>query len=195
ETLDYLAKQGVHHLGLNPRALILNGERLWIADFGLAQFVWLPAGQAAASMNVRYSAPELAQRKIGPACDQYSLALIYHELLTAAYPAPAPARKGESAGLCVDSLPTADRMVVARALHPDPRHRWESALDLIRALESVADSAAPAPPPHHVAQPTPAPIPQPPTVQTVDVLMARFGTNLTADVIRQRLEGFRQQWQ
>jgi hypothetical protein len=100
EALHGLAEQhGVQHLGLNPRNLVLQGDRLLLADFGLAQLVWLPAGQLIASLNTRYSAPELHQRQISPACDQYSLALIYHEMLTGYLPASLPGRRGSSPGL------------------------------------------------------------------------------------------------
>jgi serine/threonine protein kinase len=83
ESLDYLYQQhAIQHLGLNPRNLLLDNGRLLIADFGLIQLFWLPAEQPIAQLNGRYAAPELAQKKIGPACDQYSLALICHDLLT-----------------------------------------------------------------------------------------------------------------
>src|SRR5262249_25093412 len=74
----------VQHLGLNPRNLVLAGGQLLIADFGLVALLWLPAGQEVGALNARYSPPELLGRGPAPAlvhCDQYSLALIYHELL------------------------------------------------------------------------------------------------------------------
>src|SRR5205085_7866665 len=60
EALAYFAgKHGLYHLGLNPRNLLLDGGRLRVADFGLVQLRWQPAGQAVAGLNARYSAPEL----------------------------------------------------------------------------------------------------------------------------------------
>jgi serine/threonine protein kinase len=130
--LDSLQQQhGVAHLGLNPRNLLLADGRLTLAEFGLAQLVWLPAGKEVARLNARYSAPELFSGQVGPACDQYSLALIYHELLTGALPDLA---RGKAA---LDALPTSDRAAVARALEPDPARRWPSCTDLIGALEST----------------------------------------------------------
>ena len=47
--------------------------RLWVADFGLIPLVWLPTGQSAATLNGRYAAPELFDRRPSRSADQYSL--------------------------------------------------------------------------------------------------------------------------
>ena len=45
EALDQLYQQhGLQHLDLNPSRLLLDGRRVLLGDFGLAQLVWLPAG-------------------------------------------------------------------------------------------------------------------------------------------------------
>src|SRR5262249_50304912 len=83
ETLDALAReQGIQHLGLSPRSVLLDEDRVLIADFGLTELLWAPAGQPVAELNARYSASELFRNIQSPTCDQYSLALIYHEMLT-----------------------------------------------------------------------------------------------------------------
>jgi serine/threonine protein kinase len=200
ETLATLAEKagGAQHLGLNPRSFVLFGRTLQIANFGLAQFVWLPTNQNVAQLNVRYSAPELVLRQPSPACDQYSLALIYHELLTGAYPAAGkPARRGETAIPVLDLLPGSDRMLIGRALHPDPKKRWESPWELVRALEAATADEEP--------ETKPLPLPVPPTRIVLpapthhspaerQAMQIRFGTSLAPDVIRQRLESFRTQW-
>src|SRR5262249_51725714 len=44
EALDVLALQhGLQHLALNPRNLLLDDDRLLVADFGLAELLWAPA--------------------------------------------------------------------------------------------------------------------------------------------------------
>jgi serine/threonine protein kinase len=224
EVLRFLAQQGLYHLGLNPRTLLLEGERLLLGDFGLAQFVWLPAGQCLAALNSRYSAPELhtsSTRKQGDlggqltqACDQYSLALIYHEMLTGKYPVlgsgqkQTNGQKSESA-FALDRLPAEERELVARALSSNPRQRWDCALEWIEALEALGGTTATQPSgsangaAHKgttVAQQPTSPGRKPLTqrvvpVSSTEVLQTRFGTNLTADVIRQRMDGFRRQWQ
>jgi hypothetical protein len=115
---------------LNPRNLMLSGGKPRVADFGLAQLLWLPSGQPVAERNARYTAPELLERRISPRCDQYSLALVYHELLTGSLP---PRGKGKSnLGL----LPEADRAAIGRALERDPGRRYASNSELIQALKS-----------------------------------------------------------
>jgi serine/threonine protein kinase len=161
------------HLTLNPRNLLLDGERLLLADFGLAELLWRSARQAVAQLNGRYSAPELFAGTLSPAADQYSLALIYHELLTGRLPA-------DPSGLLLEQLPPGDRPIVARALHPQPRQRWATAVEFIAALEAVA-GPAPAPLPAFTR-------PRPGADPAAGVLQTRFGTSLSAEVVRQRLE-------
>jgi serine/threonine protein kinase len=92
EALDALHEwHGLCHLGLHPSNLLVQDDRLWVADFGLVQLVWLPTGQLAGPLNARYAAPELfepSEGGPGPGADQYSLALIYAEMLSGAPPRP-----------------------------------------------------------------------------------------------------------
>jgi hypothetical protein len=187
EALHELAeKEGLFHLALQPRSLLLDGERPLLTDFGLAQLVWKPCGRPLATLAARYAAPELGEGVVGAACDQYSLALIYHEMLTGVLPAPLAGRNERS----VEGLPQAERDAVARALHPDPAKRWPSVTDLIAALEGIYGSEPAAPPAAPPVRRT-----DPAQATTSDgALQARLGTDLTAEDIRQRLDGFRQQW-
>jgi serine/threonine protein kinase len=144
-----------------------------LQGMGVAQLVWLPASQNIARMSSRSSAPELVLRLPGPACDQYSLALIFHELLTGAYPSPG----SRPSAPCLDRLAPSDRTLVTPALHPDPAGRWESPLELLRALEAAtgpADTARGASTRLTQTMPVPASLKSaiPATVQV------RFGTNL-----------------
>jgi serine/threonine protein kinase len=176
EALDTLyAQYNLPHLGLNPRALFLDDDTLWLADYGLVPLVWMPTGQTAGSVNSRYAAPELFERadlsgipegeiaraalmgRAGPASDQFSLALIYAELLNGIPPiAPRPApsiRRGQRKGrrgdstmiplhgslrVDMDLLPASDRAVLQRALAEDPAKRFGSCTEFIAALERAA---------------------------------------------------------
>ncbi len=134
EALDNLFGQhSLQHLGLNPRTLVLNDDRLQISDFGLAQLLWLPAGQPIAQHNCRYAAPELFDHMVSPSSDQFSLAVIYHELLTGQHPGHGGRRN--HGRLDLSRLPEQDQEVLARALDPDPHRRWPSCRALVRALE------------------------------------------------------------
>ncbi len=142
EVLDYVyQQQSLQHLGLNPRNLALDDGQLRIADIGLAQLFWIPAGQPVAQRNARYCAPELFEKQVSRTCDQYSLALIYHEMLTGAHAfrtdlGQTPGSSRSRGKLDLGLLPKEDREIIARALHVDPQRRWPSCLEMVAALEA-----------------------------------------------------------
>ena len=142
EVLDYLYQQhGVHHLNLNPRNLVLDNGWLQLAEFGFAQLLWAPAGQDIAQRNGRYSAPEISNVNLSRHCDQYSLALIYAEMLTGVHPyhgLSSPQYLAKHPGPDLDRLPDLDREVIARALDQDPAKRWPSCTDMLLALEGTS---------------------------------------------------------
>ncbi|HKI37897.1 MAG TPA: protein kinase [Gemmataceae bacterium] len=138
EALDALFEQfGLLHLAICPRSLRLEGGRLVVADFGLVPLFWLPAGRSMAQINPRHAAPELFERQVTRSADQYSLALVYHEMLTGSLP---PRGRGRSMlplarpGLDLGLLGPADRDVLARALHDEPPRRFASCGEFINAL-------------------------------------------------------------
>jgi serine/threonine protein kinase len=135
EALDYLYRQhSIQHLSLGPRNLLLDHGQLLIDEFGLGQLIWLPAGQLLSQPGKRYAAPELSRGQVSTSCDQFSLALIYVELLTGNLPRGSQAGQ-EPAPIRLDQLPSEDVEIIARALSPDPARRWPSCVDFIRALE------------------------------------------------------------
>src|SRR5207244_4757939 len=122
-------------------------DQLQLADFGLMALVWMPAGQEAGQINSRYSAPELFGKGSGAEplqnCDQYSLGLIYHELVTGMHLFGNMTQRqlavARSSGrLSLDLLPAPDRPALIRALHPDPKQRFRSCIDFVRALLAVS---------------------------------------------------------
>ena len=78
--------------------------------------------------------PELSAGTVHPTCDQYGLALIYHELLTGA------ADRGRQPEL--DLLPPVERDVVGRALSPDPQRRYPSCRAFAEALAGADRSVS-----------------------------------------------------
>jgi serine/threonine protein kinase len=130
--LDELSNRfQLQHLGLTPRSLVFDGEALRIADFGLLPLIWQPTGQLQGQLQPRYAAPELFDQQIGPACDSYSLAIIFQEMLTGTTP-----WRGRRSGLPnFESLSPSDRGVLARALDIDPSQRFSSCTELLSALD------------------------------------------------------------
>jgi serine/threonine protein kinase len=139
---DLYQQHRLQHLGLTPHNLWLVEGEVQIADFGLMELVWLPDGQQVGQINPRYSAPELFHRAPGRHCDQYSLGIIYHELLTGMHPlrnvsARQLAQMRGKGTLDLDMLPAPDRPVLTRALNPDPQLRFHSCSEFIEALNSA----------------------------------------------------------
>jgi serine/threonine protein kinase len=190
EVLDSLQQRfEVQHLMLNPRNLMLDQGNVRVADFGLAQLLWLPAGQAVAERNARYAPPELLEHKVSPRCDQYSLALIYHELLTGTLPPHGSRAKGKPN---LDRLPLADRGKIARALERDPDNRFASNVILIQALQASPQigQAVPA-----VAAPT-LPDPRPAGKGgggRGSVVLRKFSVSMTPEAARMNLKALCQQ--
>ncbi len=140
EVLDYLYQQyGLYHVNLNPRQLILDHGWLQIAEFGFAQLLWLPGGQDVAGRNARYAAPELFDGNVSRAADQYSLALIFAEMLTGIHPfhGLSPRTRRQQAP-DLERLSPVDKEVIGRALHSDPQRRWPSLTEMMLALEGTS---------------------------------------------------------
>jgi hypothetical protein len=143
------------HLGLHPRNLLLDRGQLQVADYGVVPLVFLPAGRTAARFNPRYAPPEGLEGRFVSQSDQYSLALIYAEMLTGAYPRSRPSGSGTHRRLTgssplvpvnrgfkidLDLIVACDRDVLARALDSDPSRRFESCTALVQALENAGNS-------------------------------------------------------
>lgn len=148
ETLDDLSERlNVQHLALTPRALMLpDNDATLLADFGLVQLLWLPAGHALVGLNPRYGAAELADNAPCPQSDIYSLALIYQEMLTGVHPfkkvltsRPGGMSRGRASSRLIqpelDPLPAGDRPIIAQALNPDPAQRFQTCREFIELLE------------------------------------------------------------
>jgi serine/threonine protein kinase len=149
EAIDYLhGSEDIHHFALTPRSLLLAGDELLVAEAGLAELFGLNADPRAFQVIARYAAPELLDGAPVGASDQYSLALIYCEMLTGLHPYRGQSVQRLSKGRerprpSLDLLPAADREVLSRALHTDPNRRFPCCAEMVRALETGDAEAAP----------------------------------------------------
>src|SRR5262245_66083791 len=91
EALDLMNFQhDLQHLDIKPANLFVLGGHLKVADFGLV-FSLEGVGPAEAvhrsgGITPLYAAPELLQGSISRHSDQYSLAVVYQEMLTGTHP-------------------------------------------------------------------------------------------------------------
>ena len=130
--LDHIHRNGVLHRDLKPENVLRTPAGTWaIADFGLARattqtFTWL-TGSAAWMGTYGYAAPEqLADaRRVTPAADIYSVGKILQALLIARTPVNNDVPPGNLAA------------VVRRAVDDDPRRRYQSAGELLSAIETA----------------------------------------------------------
>lgn len=148
EALDVISvKHGLQHLDIKPANLFLVAGHVKVGDYGLVSRSNPTAGRHGAGFTPRYAPPELIDGMVDPRSDQYSLALVYFEMLTGGFPFNATSAKDlmmSHAALDpnLSTLPPGDRPVVARALAKDPAERFPNCLGFIRALLS----AGPPPP-------------------------------------------------
>src|SRR5262245_38328857 len=141
EALDHMnEKHNLQHLDIKPRNLFLISDRCKVADFGLVKHLerQSPSGLLG-GVTPLYAAPETHTGKISGHTDQYSLAVVYLELLTGQRPfngknAHQLAQQHQQEEPELRSLPEAERPVVARALAKDPARRFPNCLAFVRAL-------------------------------------------------------------
>ncbi|MBX7106678.1 MAG: protein kinase, partial [Gemmataceae bacterium] len=141
EGLDHLIdKHQLQHLDVKPRNLFLIGDRVKVADFGLAKNVERASTSGlAGGLSPFYAAPEAFAGKISKQSDQYSLAIVYCELISGRRPFAAKnirqlavAHMSEPPDLSM--VPPADKPIVAKALAKEPTKRFSSCAAFIRAL-------------------------------------------------------------
>jgi hypothetical protein len=160
EALDHMnEKHNLQHLDIKPRNLFLVSDRVKVADFGLVKHLdRSSASGLLGGVTPLYAAPETFSGRITDRSDQYSLAIVYQELLTGQRPFGGKnvrqlAQQHMHEEPELRALPEAERPVVARALSKDPAKRFPNCLQFIRGLynahaparlEAVAAGAPPA---------------------------------------------------
>jgi serine/threonine protein kinase len=147
--LDHLIeKHGLQHLDVKPRNLFTIADRVKVADFGLVKTLERSSSSGLmGGVTPIYAAPETFSNKISKHSDQYSLAVVYTELLTGRRPFAGKnirqlALQHMTEPPDLSMLPEADRPIVARALAKNPDDRFPSCTAFIRALGSRTDGGS-----------------------------------------------------
>src|SRR5438477_318440 len=96
EALDHMnEKHNLQHLDIKPRNLFLISDRVKVADFGLVKHLERQNGSGLlGGVTPLYAPPETFNGKISETSDQYSLAIVYQELLTGQRPYGGRRRRG-----------------------------------------------------------------------------------------------------
>jgi serine/threonine protein kinase len=145
--LDHLIeKHNLQHLDVKPRNLFMVADRVKVADFGLVKTLERSSSSGLmGGVTPIYAAPETFSNKISKHSDQYSLAVVYVELLTGRRPFAGKnirqlALQHMTEPPDLSMLPEIDRPVVARALAKNPDERFPSCSAFIRSLERKTDT-------------------------------------------------------
>ncbi len=130
EALDAAHAAGIVHRDVKPHNVLVEGERAYLSDFGLAKAYAETGSGSSASIvgTVEYMAPEQWRgERAGPAADVYALGCVLYEALTGIVPY---ARRDSDAE---PELPRGIDAVIERAVSKDPADRYPTAGALIAA--------------------------------------------------------------
>jgi serine/threonine protein kinase len=155
--LDYANRQGVVHRDIKPDNILLEGDRVLVADFGVARAVSEVAEKLTATGMVvgtpTYMSPEQAsgEREIDGRTDIFALGCVLYELVAGEAPFHGPTPQatlmrrftGPPRKLRpVIDVPEAVEAALMRALARDPAERFATAAEFAEALSGRASPAA-----------------------------------------------------
>ncbi len=141
DALDCLAERhSLQHLDVKPENILILGDHGIVADFGLVKkLTTRTLNSMMGGMTPVYSAPEIFDDNPSAQSDQYSLAIVYQQMLTGTLPfagrTPAQlAKQHTQAAPDVGPLPPADQAIVCRALEKNPSQRFANCRAFVTAL-------------------------------------------------------------
>jgi serine/threonine protein kinase len=140
DALDYMNDHhDLQHLDIKPQNLLLVGGRIKVADFGLVKDLQGTSASATGGVTPIYAAPEAFDGRVTRSSDQYSLAIVYQEMLTGVRPftgksALQLAHQHINCPPVLDPLSAEDRIVMAKALAKSPSQRFATCREMINAL-------------------------------------------------------------
>lgn len=131
EALDDLnIKHHIQHRDVKPQNMLMFGDYIKLADFGIAKVVEDHSTGHTGYFTVAYAPPEFFRGRSASSSDQYSLAVMYTLLRSGRLPFV-----GNSAqityshlhrGPDLAALPREEQSAVLRALSKEPKDRWPS---------------------------------------------------------------------
>ena len=158
--LDYAHRLGIIHRDVKPSNVLIDDQgNTYLTDFGLARMMESSQQLTASGVGVgtpAYMSPEQGQGiKVDHRSDIYSLGVVLYEMVTGHVPYEAETPMGVVLKHISDPLPLPRKLapnvpegvekVILRALAKDPAHRFQTACEMVEALNLAVRKAAPEP--------------------------------------------------
>jgi tetratricopeptide (TPR) repeat protein len=154
-------REGVVHRDVKPENLLLAGDRVYVADFGIAKALIETGGERLTSTGLAigtpaYMSPEQASAQpVDARSDQYSLASVLYEMLVGEPPFTGPTAQAIVARRLAEppravrsvrpAVPAGVEAAVLRALERVPADRFRDVASFLEHLTLPAPPSPPAP--------------------------------------------------